>query len=349
MPDRKLHTEHGDYVSRDILLAYLRGNLDPAKKERVERLMERDDFLREAVEGLRGMDVAEAEKALDSLYTQIDIITGARRVHRIAPQIRNLAVAAMALVFISLTWLVVHTMRDRQAQQIALNGGMEVSDSVRINSDMGSGNYDSLHAASQSITGDEDQIAATRRDTSQVDIQTEIAEEQNPETLHDNAAAGHTELHSVPQPPAQKAVTENASVATEEKPVTAERVEADKANGDTTYSESFTGGAGVYNLVDKMPVFPGGRQAMYKYIYAHLRDLGWDTVGNPVTVQVQFTVNAEGSVNDIKVLNRDTEDPLTKSLIKVFGSMPAWTPGVNGGQEVPVKMMIPVTIGTGSK
>jgi protein TonB len=98
------------------------------------------------------------------------------------------------------------------------------------------------------------------------------------------------------------------------------------------------GGSGL----DKFPEFPGGTDAVRRYIEL--------TVIYPLqaikqklngVVIVSFDVNRQGTVDNIKV-ERGVHPMLDKEAIKAVESMPRWKPGVRHGKPVIVKFVIPV-------
>jgi periplasmic protein TonB len=100
------------------------------------------------------------------------------------------------------------------------------------------------------------------------------------------------------------------------------------------------GGSG--SGLDKFPEFPGGTDAVRRYIEL--------TVIYPLqaikqklngVVIVSFDVNRQGTVDNIKV-ERGVHPMLDKEAIKAVESMPRWKPGVRHGKPVIVKFVIPV-------
>jgi protein TonB len=92
-------------------------------------------------------------------------------------------------------------------------------------------------------------------------------------------------------------------------------------------------------VADQMPEFSGNLfqylQNKIQYPYA-ARDMG--TSG---TVVLQFIVEKDGAINDIKVL-KSVADGCTEEAIRVVKSMPRWKPGKNHGEPVRVLFNLPV-------
>lgn len=96
-----------------------------------------------------------------------------------------------------------------------------------------------------------------------------------------------------------------------------------------------------YTVVEVMPEFDGGTEAMMKYIRENLRYPETDTdVQGRITVR--FTVTKTGDVKDARVL-RGLAPEFDKEAIRVIKSMPKWIPGKQNGVNVDVYYTLPVT------
>ena len=98
----------------------------------------------------------------------------------------------------------------------------------------------------------------------------------------------------------------------------------------------------VYETVDIQPEFPGGSAAMMKFISKKLRypDQARDK-GAQGTVIVQFIVERDGSITDIKIV-RDPGEGLGEETRRVIQLMPKWKPGKQEDSPVRVKVSVPV-------
>ena len=99
----------------------------------------------------------------------------------------------------------------------------------------------------------------------------------------------------------------------------------------------------IFVVVESMPEFPGGQQAMMRYIA--------DNIKYPVIAQengiqgrviCQFVVEKDGKVSDIQVVRSSGEASLDKEAQRVINSMPKWKPGKQRGKPVRVKYTLPV-------
>ncbi|MFY9309417.1 MAG: TonB family protein [Bacteroidia bacterium] len=89
-------------------------------------------------------------------------------------------------------------------------------------------------------------------------------------------------------------------------------------------------------------VFPEFNGNLLKYLSnkIHYPYLAIDN-GTSGTVNLQFVVEKDGSINDIKVLH-SIPDGCTEEAIRVVKSMPKWKPGRNAGEPVRVLFNLPV-------
>lgn len=99
----------------------------------------------------------------------------------------------------------------------------------------------------------------------------------------------------------------------------------------------------VYKVVDEMPRYPGGDEALLQFIarnitYPH-EALQTDKQGRVVCA---FIVEKDGAVSHVKVL-RGIYPSLDKEAARVIASLPAWKPGKVKGQAVRVAFTVPIT------
>ena len=98
-----------------------------------------------------------------------------------------------------------------------------------------------------------------------------------------------------------------------------------------------------FNMVEQMPEFPGGVQALMQFLYENIRyPEAAQTAGKEGRVVVQFVVEADGTVSSTKVV-RSISEELDAEALRVVNAMPRWTPGKHKGKAVRVKYTLPVT------
>ena len=99
----------------------------------------------------------------------------------------------------------------------------------------------------------------------------------------------------------------------------------------------------VYDVVERMPQFPGGASAMFKYLTDNVSyPAEAEKKGVQGRVIIAFIVECDGSVSNPKVTT-SAEEHLDKEALRLVRAMPKWTPGTQGGHPVRVKYTIPVT------
>lgn len=99
----------------------------------------------------------------------------------------------------------------------------------------------------------------------------------------------------------------------------------------------------VFRSVEQMPQFPGGEQALMKYLQSHINYPPMAAENNVQgRVVVQFVVDKTGKVGEVKVV-RSVDKDLDKEAVRVCKSLPKFTPGRQNGQAVSVWYTLPVT------
>ena len=99
----------------------------------------------------------------------------------------------------------------------------------------------------------------------------------------------------------------------------------------------------IFQVVESMPEFPGGQQALFKYLNENVK---YPVIAQENGIQgrviCQFVVNKDGSIVDVVAVRSSGEASLDKEAIRVIKSMPKWKPGKQRGKPVRVKYTVPV-------
>ena len=99
----------------------------------------------------------------------------------------------------------------------------------------------------------------------------------------------------------------------------------------------------IFQVVESMPEFPGGQQALFKYLAENVK---YPVIAQENGIQgrviCQFVVNKDGSIVDVVAVRSSGEASLDKEAIRVIKSMPKWKPGKQRGKPVRVKYTVPV-------
>ena len=97
----------------------------------------------------------------------------------------------------------------------------------------------------------------------------------------------------------------------------------------------------VFQVVEQMPEFPGGMGECMKWLQANIKYPKEGDKGVQGRVILQFIVEKDGSITDVKVV-RSVSPDLDAEAIRVASTMPKWKPGMQRGKVVRVKYTIPV-------
>ena len=102
----------------------------------------------------------------------------------------------------------------------------------------------------------------------------------------------------------------------------------------------------IFDFPEEMPEFPGGEQAMYKFIIANME---YPTMAKEAGIQgkvyIQFVIDTTGEVTDIQVIRgvkQEGGNALDREAIRVIRIMPKWKPGSINGKPVRVRFTLPI-------
>ena len=95
----------------------------------------------------------------------------------------------------------------------------------------------------------------------------------------------------------------------------------------------------VYEVVEQMPSFPGGQEALMTYINNNIKYP--DEVCGQGRVVVSFIVEKDGSITNATI-RRSVDPAFDREALRVISSMPKWIPGKNNGRNVRVRFNVPV-------
>lgn len=99
----------------------------------------------------------------------------------------------------------------------------------------------------------------------------------------------------------------------------------------------------VFEIVENMPEFPGGYQALVNYLQTNIKypakAIEDKIEGRAI---IELIVEKDGSVIAPKLMKSSESAILDKEALRVMSNMPKWTPGKQRGVPVRVKYMVPV-------
>lgn len=97
----------------------------------------------------------------------------------------------------------------------------------------------------------------------------------------------------------------------------------------------------VFLVVEKMPEFPGGEPALYKFIRDNVAyPKAAKEAGIQGTVYVGFVIEKDGSISSLTI-QRSPSDLLSEESVRVMSLMPRWSPGEQRGKPVRVSYSLP--------
>lgn len=100
--------------------------------------------------------------------------------------------------------------------------------------------------------------------------------------------------------------------------------------------------ANVFVMVEDMPEFPGGEEALRKFIAENVKyPIIAAEQGIQGKVFVMFVISETGDVEDAKVV-RGVDPSLDQEALRVINSMSAWKPGRQRGKAVKVQYTVPI-------
>ena len=98
----------------------------------------------------------------------------------------------------------------------------------------------------------------------------------------------------------------------------------------------------IFQVVENMPEFPGGRGKLMQYLASHIKYPPYaKEAGIQGRVFINFVVEKDGSITAVKVL-RGIGGGCDEEAVRVVKSMPKWKPGMQRGKPVRVSFNLPV-------
>jgi periplasmic protein TonB len=98
------------------------------------------------------------------------------------------------------------------------------------------------------------------------------------------------------------------------------------------------------DAVDVLPSYPGGMDALRKFLQKHLQTPDELESGESVSVRVKFVVDYTGKLKSF--VTGPGADAYNNEVVRVLKKMPDWIPGKTKGEDVSVYYVIPVKFET---
>lgn len=99
-------------------------------------------------------------------------------------------------------------------------------------------------------------------------------------------------------------------------------------------------GEKIFFIVEEMPQYPGGLYALGQYIKEKQNKVTRDQKLTGKAL-IGFTINPEGKVTDVKIMESDSEQ-IGEQAAKIVMNMADWEPGAQRGVAVPVDFVIQI-------
>ncbi len=96
----------------------------------------------------------------------------------------------------------------------------------------------------------------------------------------------------------------------------------------------------VYNA-EIMPAYPGGMDALRKFLERNLQNPKDLEAGEMVSVKIKFIVGYDGKLQGFETV-QDGGDAFNNEVVRVLKKMPEWVPGRSNGENISVYYTIPV-------
>ena len=350
MLDKYYHTKDV-YYTREKMTAYLRGELKDYEVRAFEKLMAEDPLLQEALEGIKQSGWAAVEKRLQHLDKKTDILTGVKKPFVLSPVARNISVAAMLLVLIGTSYLIVNQLASTTPEQSAME--LQQPDNTTTPTPGNIGPSDTMQNQNLSETDRDEGIKTTENEMKKTaaaadkqedmsepapvmeDVILDLAEETVSFDLADDA-----EIAFTPAAPVQvdtyvtPANVKESRNATSESESTTVYLSGTPAKAETLNE--------TYAVVEEMPQFPGGDKALQEYLVKNIRYPAIAKDNNMEgIVYVQFVIDETGDIINTKVV-KGIGGGCDEEALRVVNNMPLWIPGKQGGYKVKVLYTLPI-------
>ncbi len=130
-------------------------------------------------------------------------------------------------------------------------------------------------------------------------------------------------------------------VTTNTDPVLVQPVNTETGAGEITTPEIDKPMPMDIGSVDVPPTYPGGMDALRKFLERNLHNPKDMEEGESVSVRVKFVVDYSGKLQSF-VTVQDGGEAFNKEVVRVLKKMPEWLPGKANGENVSVYYTIPV-------
>jgi len=155
----------------------------------------------------------------------------------------------------------------------------------------------------------------------------------------------------VPPPPQAKQITEILEIVEDDAEIEESEIMSVEDQGEVVeineeaniVVEEVVEEETIYQVVEQQPEFPGGMQALMKYLRDNIQYPRISRENNSQGKSyVNFVVNTDGSIQDVEIMKSSGDVYLDKEAVRVVKTMPKWNPGKQAGKAVRVRFTLPV-------
>ncbi len=349
--------ENNNPIDRQTLIKYLKGELSPEEAWKVEKAMQEDPFLAEAMEGIEiAMKQGDVKDDFEELERRINIRDTKRRTQGFPLFIRAAAVFLILAVSIFTVIEVMHRNSGQQSE-IAMQKTKATTDSAGTYNDTGEKQPERKEEAISSPSQSEvlEKTNAASR-SSERSGQARAVKKTEPESEESNPAMANTRepmaqaagapsesngaglkadtgssVKIVPQVPAEKteyAVSSEAAGRMDKKARAVEPDQMSLAKSNAPVSDLSLSA----NSVKSHPVT--GDSLYNQYLHNHLKyPAAARHNGTEGDVIVQFTVEPDSTIRDIKII-KGIGNGCDEEAIRLIRQGPKWAPMLNYGKPV---------------
>ncbi|MBQ8449690.1 MAG: energy transducer TonB [Bacteroidaceae bacterium] len=156
----------------------------------------------------------------------------------------------------------------------------------------------------------------------------------------------------VPPPPQAKQITEILEIVEDDAEIEESEIMSVEDQGEVVeinedaniVVEEVVEEEQIYQVVEQQPEFPGGMQALMKFLRDNIQYPRISRENNSQgKTYVNFVVNTDGSIQDVEVMKSSGDVYLDKEALRVVKTMPKWNPGKQAGKAVRVRFTLPVS------
>lgn len=97
----------------------------------------------------------------------------------------------------------------------------------------------------------------------------------------------------------------------------------------------------IVEIVDQMPKYPGGIDALINYLSENIQYPNDDQCIHGKVI-LQFLVEKDGSIGEVNIL-KSLETAFDNEAIRVIKAMPKWIPVKQNGKNVAMPYTLPIT------